>query len=342
MTVVNIRKLSVKEVVMDSACSLSVVVPCFNEASNIHILLSRLQSICHASVGDSYEIVLVDDGSLDETAAEIERAAGADPHVMGVVLSRNFGHQRALSAGLANARGSRIFILDADLQDPPELLPEMMHLMDTTGAEVVYGVRSVRLGESWLKRATAAGFYRLLNRLTDVPIPPDAGEFRLITRRILAILDSMPEEHRFIRGMIGWIGFRQVAFHYERQKRHEGTSHYPLRKMTALAVDALTSNSIRPLQLASYLAFVAGASALLLLLYALTGFAAGGVRGWMSLMSVVLLLGAAQLFVLGVIGEYFGRLYLQARHRPLYVIDRIVGTRTSIGNKVPSVGPLGP
>lgn len=314
---------------MDSACFLSVVVPCFNEESNIPILLSRLQQVCHETVGENYQIVFVDDGSHDQTLAAIERAAVLDRHIFGISLSRNFGHQLALSAGLANARGSRILILDADLQDPPELLKEMMRRMDEERADVIYGVRSVRLGEIWIKRVTAFLFYRLLNLLSDVPIPADAGDFRLITRRVLTVLNSMREDPRFVRGMIGWIGFRQIPFYYERQRRHSGTASYPFGKMLTLAIDAVTSNSIRPLRLTSYLAVIAAASAIMLLLYSLSGLIVDAARGWVSLMSVLLLIGAAQLLVLGVIGEYFGRLYLQARNRPLYVIDRIVGARAS-------------
>jgi len=284
-------------------------------------LLARLGAVCHAVAGEDYEIILVDDGSTDGTLAAIERAA-SDPHVLGVILSRNFGHQRALSAGLAQARGARILIIDADLQDPPELLPEMMRQMKEQRADVVYGVRIRRMGESWSKRATAAAFYRILNLLSDVPIPPDAGDFRLITRRILDLVNAMPEEHRFIRGMIGWAGFRQVAFPYERRERVAGETHYPLRKMIHFAIDAITSLSIRPLRLASYLALITSGSALLLLLYAFAGFLVNAARGWISLMSVILLIGSAQLLVLGVIGEYFGRLYLQARGRPLYIVAR--------------------
>lgn len=313
---------------MNAIPALSIVVPCFNEEGNIPTLLSRLTAASRNAVGDDYEIILIDDGSRDGTLAAIERAA-TDSHITGIALSRNFGHQRALSAGLAHARGAHILIIDADLQDPPELLPEMMRRMDEERAEVVYGVRIRRLGERWTKRVTAAAFYRLLNLLSDVPIPRDAGDFRLITRRILDLINAMPEDHRFVRGMIGWIGFRQIAFPYDRQERLTGTTHYPLRKMMAFAIDAITSLSIRPLRFASYLAFISSASALLLLLYAFAGFLVDAARGWISLMAVILLIGSAQLLVLGVIGEYFGRLYLQSRGRPLYIVDRLISKKSS-------------
>lgn len=304
--------------------AVSVVVPCYNESGNIPTLVARLQKVCRDTVGDSYEIVLVNDGSRDDTFALITAAGIADPHVVGVSLARNFGHQRAVSAGLVLARGERLFIVDADLQDPPELLAGMMQAMDEEGADVVYGQRVKRRGETWTKLATAAIFYRLLNALSDVKIPVDTGDFRLISRRIADLINSMPEEHRFLRGMIGWCGFKQVAFPYERHERMAGETNYPLRKMILLAIDAITSSSVRPLRLAVYFAFFGSVAGILLLGYAVLGLMTGAVRGWTSLLAVILLMGSAQLVILGVIGEYFGRLYMQSRGRPLYLIDRVV------------------
>lgn len=303
---------------------LSVVAPCYNEADCLEQLHARVTEVCRAEVGEGrYEIVLVDDGSSDRTWQSIRALAAADPHITGVTLSRNHGHQLALSAGLTVCRGQRILIIDADLQDPPELLPEMMRLMDE-GADVVYGQRRSREGESWFKEITAKAFYRLFDRLVEFPIPLDCGDFRLISRRALDVLNAMPEQHRFIRGMVSWIGFEQVPVYYERQARYAGKTSYPFTKMLRFAFDAITSFSVRPLRIASYLGMTFGLLALLALVYTLIGWALGHtVLGWTSVMTVILLLGSAQLIVIGVVGEYLGRLCLEAKQRPLYVIDQI-------------------
>ena len=201
--------------------------PCFNEETGLSELYPRLSRACREAVGDDYEIVLVDDGSTDRTWPLIRELAEQDGHVVGVTLSRNHGHQLALTAGLSVCRGDRVLILDADLQDPPELVSEMMALIEREGADVVYGQRLSRDGESWHKKATASLFYRLLGRMTDLSIPVDTGDFRLMTRRALSVLQSMPEQHRFIRGMVSWIGFHQVPFHYNRAQRFAGETKYP-------------------------------------------------------------------------------------------------------------------
>ncbi|HEY6482909.1 MAG TPA: glycosyltransferase family 2 protein [Steroidobacteraceae bacterium] len=302
---------------------LSVVVPCYNEQESIAQLLSRLRPVCGACVGGSYEIVLVDDGSSDATWAAILSFSLQSPNVVGVKLSRNHGHQLALSAGLTIARGARILIIDADLQDPPELLPQMLHLMDE-GADVVFGQRTARRGESALKRGTAAAFYRFLNRLTDVKIPVDTGDFRLMSRRALDVLNAMPEQHRFIRGMVSWIGFRQVALPYERHERFAGETKYPFSKMLRLAIDAVTSFSTRPLRVASFFGFGFGFLGLAGLIYTLGSWMRGHVvTGWTSATSIFLLMGSAQMFVLGIIGEYLGRLYMEAKRRPMFVIESV-------------------
>jgi len=308
----------------DADVALSVVAPCFNEFATLPELHRRVAKVCQVQAGDDHEIVLINDGSSDGTWSAILALAAADPHVVGVNLSRNHGHQLALSAGLTVCRGRRVLIIDADLQDPPELLPEMMALMDD-GADVVYGQRESRSGETWFKRMSAAAFYRLLRRMVDIEIPLDTGDFRLINRRALDILNAMPEQHRFIRGMVSWIGLDQRPVVYRRDKRFAGETKYPLRRMLKFAVDAITGFSIQPLRAAVHLGVLFGLGSLALLLFTLYGWLAGEtVTGWTSLMTVILLLGSVQLLVLGVIGEYLGRLYLESKHRPLFVIDRVV------------------
>jgi glycosyltransferase involved in cell wall biosynthesis len=309
---------------VSASVALSAVVPCFNEEAGLSALHQRLSSACRDVVGDDYEIVLVDDGSTDRTWPDIRELAERDRHIVGVALSRNHGHQLALTAGLSVCRGNRVLILDADLQDPPELLGEMMALSDREGADVVYGQRLSREGETWRKKATASLFYRLLGKLTDMPIPSDTGDFRLISRRALLVLQSMPEQHRFIRGMVSWIGFRQVPYHYDRAKRFAGDTKYPLRKMIRLALDAITGFSTQPLRLSMHFAAVLGFMTIALLAYTLVSWLYfDAVAGWTSLMVVVLMLGCAQMLFLGIIGEYLGRLYMQSKQRPLFVIAEI-------------------
>jgi polyisoprenyl-phosphate glycosyltransferase len=302
---------------------LSVVVPCYREEGGLAELHRRLSAAAAACAGQSYEVVLVNDGSPDGTWAGMCALAEADPRIVAVNLSRNHGHQLALSAGLSLARGERILMLDADLQDPPELLPDMMRLMDA-GADVVYGKRSRRHGESLFKRATAALFYRLLGLISDTRIPQDTGDFRLMSRRALDVLNDMPESHRFVRGMVSWVGFKQVPVEYERQPRHVGSTGYPLRKMLRLALDAITGFSTRPLRIASLLGLLFGAIGGIGILYSLASWLTGNVvPGWTSVMVAVLTVGGIQLVVLGIIGEYLGRLYLEVKRRPLFVIQEV-------------------
>jgi dolichol-phosphate mannosyltransferase len=311
------------EVAFAAAPALSVVVPCFNEEESLPELCKRLRSVCEGCT-ETFEIVLVDDGSSDGTWARVCALSAEASTVVGVKLSRNHGHQLALSAGLSVARGERILIIDADLQDPPELLPEMMRLLDG-GADVVYGQRIARRGESAVKRGTAAAFYRMVDRLTDVKIPVDTGDFRLLSRRALEVVKSMPEQNRFIRGMVSWIGFRQVALRYERHERFAGETKYSFSKMLALAIDAVTGFSTRPLRLASFFGFGFGLLGLAGLGYTLGSWFSGRVvTGWTSATSIFLLMGSAQMFVLGIIGEYLGRLYTEAKRRPLFIIEAIV------------------
>jgi glycosyltransferase involved in cell wall biosynthesis len=306
--------------------ALSVVVPCYNEEGCLAELHRRISTAARVAIGSDYEIVLVNDGSRDRSWDMMKMLAGEDKHLVAVNLSRNHGHQLALTAGLDLCSGDRILIIDADLQDPPELLPAMMEEMDRQGADVVYAVRRQRAGETAFKKATASLFYRALSRMTDVEIPVDAGDFRLMSRRALDALLSLPEQARFIRGMVAWVGFRQIPFLYDRAKRHAGETKYPLRKMLAFALDAVTGFSTAPLRIASHIGLWLVAASVLLLLYIAVGFFTGSaIQGWTSLMLVVVVLGAVQMFVLGMIGEYLGRLFIEAKRRPLYIVADIAG-----------------
>ena len=306
--------------------ALSIVVPCFNEEACLAELHQRLASAARIAVGEDYELVLVNDGSRDASWAVMQQMAAVDPHVVAVNLSRNHGHQLALTAGLDLCRGDVILIIDADLQDPPELLPKMLAAMYEQDADVVYGVRKSRAGETAFKRATAHGFYRLLSRATEVDIPLDAGDFRLMSRRALDALLAMPEQARFIRGMVAWIGFRQVPFAYDRAERFAGETKYPLKKMMRFAFDALTGFSSAPLKLASHAGLWLSLGSVLLILYIAYAWIAGqSIQGWTSLMLVVVVLGAIQMFVLALMGEYIGRLYNEAKRRPLYIVQEVAG-----------------
>lgn len=310
---------------------LSVVVPCYNEIEGVGELHRRVTAACVQS-GVSYEIVLVIDGATDGTREAIFTLARADHHVVAIDLARNYGHQIALTAGLEFCRGQRILILDADLQDPPELLGAMMAKMNE-GFDVVYGQRLTRDGESWFKRASASTFYRLLRRMIDVELAVDTGDFRLMNRRALDCLNAMPERYRFVRGMVSWIGLKQVALPYERQRRFAGTTHYPFRKMLALAIDAMTSFSIAPLRFASHLGMMFGLLGLVVLGYTIFSWAMGNVLpGWTSIAAIVLILGSVQLLVLGIFGEYLGRMYMETKRRPLYFVSEVVSTSQAAGS----------
>ena len=304
--------------------AVSVVAPCFDEEDVLPLFLSRVGGVLD-SLGATSELILVDDGSKDRTWEIIEKAAVEDPRVVGVRLMRNHGHQLALTAGLSVCRGERALIIDADLQDPPELLPEMMALMDD-GADVVYGQRRRRAGEGVLKRATAALFYRVIGRMTDVDIPCDTGDFRLITRRVLDLLVAMPEHHRFVRGMVSWIGGKQVPLVYDRDVRAAGESKYPFAKMLRFAADAITSFSMVPLRLSVLLGWVMAAIGFAAAINSIRGAILGQtVPGWSSLMAAIGLLTGVQFLMLGIIGAYLGRLYDQSKGRPLFLIRDMVG-----------------
>lgn len=306
--------------------SLSIVVPCFNEEACLSELHARLTKAAAGVAGEDYEIVLVNDGSRDGSWAMMQALAQDDPRLVAINLSRNHGHQLALTAGLDLCAGARILIIDADLQDPPELLPAMIAEMERRDADVVYAVRRARAGETRFKRGTAKLFYRLLSRLAEIEIPLDTGDFRLMSRRALDALLALPEQSRFIRGMVAWVGFRQVPIVYDRAQRHAGETKYPLGRMMRFALDAVTGFSTAPLRMASHVGMWLVLASILLLIYIAIGFFTGtAIQGWTSLMLVVVVLGAVQMFVLGMIGEYLGRLYVEAKKRPLYIVSDIAG-----------------
>lgn len=302
---------------------LTFLLPCYNEGAVLPETYRRIKAVADA-MQKSYEIVLVNDGSIDDTLGQMLQFAQRDPALVVVNLSRNHGHQLALSAGLHYCAGDRVLIMDADLQDPPELLPQMLTLMDQ-GSDVVYAQRRSRPGDEAMKRLACAVFYRVLCRLSEQPIQLDSGDFRLISRRVLEIILQMPERHRFLRGMVSWVGFRQMPFLYDRDKRFAGVTKYSLSRLLRLALDGVVASSTRPLALASYAGLLFAAAGLVLIVYALySRWNVGQTpQGWTSLMIVITVLGSVQLFVLGIIGQYLGRMHEQTRGRPLFVVDSV-------------------
>jgi dolichol-phosphate mannosyltransferase len=309
-----------------SAALVSFVVPCYNEEEGIRETHRRLTQVLSRLAGYEYEIVYVDDGSRDRTPALLREIQGGDGRVRVVRLSRNFGHQFAVTAGLAHAAGDAAVIMDADLQDPPEVVPEMLARW-REGYEVVYGVRTDREGETRFKLLTARLFYRLIRRLSDTEIPLDTGDFRLLDRRVVDAVVAMPERDRFLRGMVSWVGYRQIGVPYRRAPRFAGTTKYPLAKMARFAVDGLLSFSVKPLRLSTWLGFLSAGLALVLIVYALLQrlFTSDWVTGWTALIVAILFFGGAQLISLGIIGEYVGRLYGEAKRRPLFLVRERLG-----------------
>ncbi len=307
---------------------LSIVVPLYNEAGNVAPLLERIGATVERLHDDfAFEIVLVNDGSTDGTLAAIRSEMQRRPHIVLVNLSRNFGHQLAATAGIEIARGDAIVLMDGDLQDPPELVDAFVRKW-REGYDVVYAVRRTRPGESRFKVFTARAFYRIIKRLTKVAIPLDTGDFRLMSRRVVEALRRSPERHRFLRGMVSWVGFNQIAIEYDRDVRHAGTSKYPLPTMIRFAIDGITSFSDIPLRFASYLGFTVSAVAFLyaLLIIAFKIFSLkppAYTPGWASTIVAVLFLGGVQLMSLGILGEYLGRVYDEVKGRPLYLISDI-------------------
>lgn len=303
---------------------LSIVVPCYNEEESLGALHERVSAAAKAAPVQSYEIILVNDGSKDQTLSIMKALCEKDPHVVALNLSRNHGHQLALSAGLGEAKGEWIFVLDADLQDPPELLIPMLERAREGGIDVVYGQRAVRQGETWFKLFSAKAFYRTLSFLSETEIPENVGDFRLMSRRVLNQLLMMPEQQRFIRGMIAWIGFKQEAFLYERDARFAGVTKYPFMRLISFAIDAISSFSIRPLRIAIPFAVFGAFLAALLGVGALySHFTDGTITGWTSLACIITFFASLQLICIALIGEYVGRMYIEVKRRPLYIIADI-------------------
>lgn len=305
---------------------LSIVVPCYNEELVLAELHDRLVSVLNQLEDTDGEIVYVDDGSKDQTPALLKELQLDEPRVGVVSLSRNFGHQIAVTAGLEHANGDAVVIIDADLQDPPEVIPEMVARW-REGYQVVYGLRAKRHGETTFKLFTAKIFYRLINRLSEVEIPLDVGDFRLMDRQVVDVLLNMPERDRFLRGMVSWIGFKQSAVIYDRAARHAGETKYPLIKMLRFAVDSVISFSFAPLRVAIWVGFGAIAAAVAGIVYALVVrfYTTTWVRGWASIFTAILFLGGVQLVTLGIVGEYVGRIYAEVKLRPLYVVRERLG-----------------
>lgn len=298
---------------------LTIVVPAFNEEASIEPMRDRLAGALEGVV-DGLEMIFVDDGSTDGTWARIEAAAGHDARVRGLRFARNFGHQAAVTAGIDAALGRAIVIIDADMQDPPEVIPEMVARW-REGFDVVYGQRHEREGETWFKRATAAGFYRLLRAITNVDIPVDTGDFRLMGPHAVEAFRALPERNRFIRGLVSWIGFRQVAVPYRRSRRHAGVTKYPFRKMLRFALDGITSFSFLPLRLATFLGFVVSLLAFVYIVVVIVLKAVGiSWSGYTSLMASILFLGGVQLLMIGLLGEYLARIFDEVKRRPLYLV----------------------
>jgi glycosyltransferase involved in cell wall biosynthesis len=305
---------------------LSVVVPCYNEEQVIKETLRQLLRLADALPEVRTELIFVDDGSRDETCRLLKLAAQADPRVKILSFARNFGHQIAVTAGIDAAAGDAVVLIDADLQDPPEVIRQMLARWHE-GYDVVYGTRIERDGESAFKRASAKAFYRLLNRLSDIAIPLDTGDFRLMSRRVVEALRTMPERDRFVRGMVSWVGFKQVALPYRRAERFAGETKYPLRKMLRFATDGLLSFSTKPLQLSIGLGAFSSLLAFAGIVYALGVrlFTDRWVEGWAGLFIAVMFLGGVQLITVGILGEYVGRIYNEVKRRPLYVVGETVG-----------------
>jgi len=301
----------------------SIVAPVFNEEETVPHFYQRVVSVME-QLGESFELVLINDGSQDGSYAVMKQLHQQDPRVRVVDFSRNFGHQIAISAGLDHARGDAVVIIDSDLQDPPEVILQLIAAWKN-GAEVVYAQRSKRSGETHFKLWTAAAFYRLIERITSINIPRNTGDFRLLDRQVVKALVAMREQHRFMRGLSVWVGFRQEAVQYERHERFAGTTKYPLRKMLRFSLDAITSFSHVPLQLATTFGFIlAGISLIGIIIAIILRLFTDAIVGQASTLILVLFLGGIQLIFLGIIGEYLGRIYDEVRSRPLYIVRELL------------------
>lgn len=301
----------------------SIVAPVFNEAETLRAFYDRVVAVMEG-LGEPFELVMVDDGSTDGSGAVLRELHVRDPRVRVITFSRNFGHQVAISAGLDYARGGAVVIIDSDLQDPPEVIPQLVERWKD-GVEVVFAQRATRVGETRFKLWTAALFYRLIRSITSIDIPWDTGDFRLLDRKVVDALVTMREQHRFMRGLSAWVGFRQEAVRYERQPRFAGSTKYPLAKMIRFSLDAITSFSHLPLQLATSLGFLlAGGSLAGIVTAAVLRLVTHAIIGQASTLILVLFMGGVQLIFLGIIGEYLGRIYDEVRGRPLYVVSDVL------------------
>lgn len=298
----------------------SIVAPNFNEAGSVNEFYRRVSETMNA-LQEAWELVWVDDGSTDGSTDKIRAFAQQDAGVRPVIFARNFGHQLAVTAGLDYSRGQAVILIDSDLQDPPELIPEMIAKW-REGYEVVYAVRKEREGETRFKLFTASLFYRIIYRITDVNIPLDTGDFRLLDRKVVDVLNNMRERHRFLRGMSAWVGFKQIGVPYKRAARFSGETKYPLKKMVRFASDAITGFSYFPLQMATYLGFLAAVISIVAIPIVIALRLAGSQAffGQATTLIAVLFLGGVQLISLGILGEYIGRIYDEAKHRPLYIV----------------------
>jgi glycosyltransferase involved in cell wall biosynthesis len=307
--------------VREPRCTLSVVVPVFNEEEALPALHRRLARVLWA-IGATWEIVYVDDGSADGTAAMLAALQACEPAVAVARLSRNFGKEAAMAAGLRLARGEAVVLIDADLQDPPELIPQMLQAW-RDGADVVNMRRRTREGESWLKRVTAHAFYCVIDRLSEVSIPRDVGDFRLLSRRAVQALNRLPERNRFTKGLFAWVGFRRVEIDYDRQPRSAGTTKWRYRRLWEFALEGITGFSLVPLKLATWAGLLSASLAFAYaLVFALKAFVFGEpVAGFPTLIVTILLLGGLQLMSIGILGEYLGRLFIETKQRPLFLLD---------------------
>jgi glycosyltransferase involved in cell wall biosynthesis len=304
--------------------TLSLVIPIYNEELVIPELDRRLKAVLAgwADLVDSWEVVFINDGSKDDSLNQLRKMAAGEPRYKVLSFARNFGHQMAITAGMDRAEGDAVVVMDADLQDPPEVVRDMIKLW-REGFDVVYGVRRKRAGETLFKKLTAAAFYRLLRAmLGGISIPVDAGDFRLLSRPVVMAMRALKERHRFVRGMVAWVGFRQTATYYDREARFAGETKYPLSKMLRFAIDGITSFSTVPLRFATWLGVLAGLGAVVIALWAIyiKLFVNGVVQGWTTIMILVALGTSAQLLMIGVLGEYVGRIYEEIKRRPLYLI----------------------
>jgi len=309
---------------------LSIIIPIYNESkiiSELHLRLNKTIALFKTELNinlDEIEIIFVNDGSKDDSLLQLIALTQNNKHYKVVNFSRNFGHQKAVTAGIDVSVGDSVVLIDADLQDPPEFIIDL-YKKQSEGYDVVYAVRSKRKGESLFKMTTAKIFYRLLFKITDINIPLDTGDFRIMKRSVVNVLKNMPETHRFIRGMVSWVGFKQVGLEYERQERFAGDTKYPLKKMIIFAIDALTSFSTAPLKAASYFGFFVSVIGLLGIFWVVYTkyFTNNNISGWSSIMVTVLFMGGVQLLTLGIIGQYIGRISEESKNRPLYIIEKI-------------------